>query len=259
MAMATTTADGPVPVEFEGRRPAARLAGHSRGTWRASGPGRGPSNELPRERLLAAGTDCLSDAELLALSLRTGGRGCDATSLARRLLDTFGGLRAVLDADPAMLLDQPGLGPAKVAALKASVALADRYDRAVLDAGDSVNDAATACRYLRRRLGGRRREVFACLFLDSRNRVLGFEELFFGSIDKATVHPRELISRVLAHNAAALILAHNHPSGVAEPSGADIDMTRRLAQLLNEIDVRVIDHVVVGPGRSVSFAERRLL
>lgn len=218
-----------------------------------------PRGEGPRERLLALGSDCLSDAELLALCVRTGSVGSSAVTLAHDLLDRCGGLRQLLDSEADRLLEHPGLGPAKVAALKAVLALAERYDLAGLDSEDAITDAGHASRFLCRRLGAREREVFACLFLDARHRVLGFEELFFGSIDKATVHPRELIKRVLAHNAAAVILAHNHPSGVAEPSGADIELTNRLIRILRDLDVRVVDHFVIGRGRSVSFAQRRLL
>lgn len=225
---------------------------------RAATPGF-PGGEGPRERLLAQGSDCLSDAELLALCFRTGSAGLSALALAHNLLERCGGLRNLLDTGVDQLLAHPGLGPAKVAALKAVLALAERYDLGGLSGEDAIKDAGHASRFLRQRLGAREREVFACLFLDARHRVLGFEELFFGSIDKATVHPRELVKRVLAHNAAAVILAHNHPSGVAEPSAADIELTSRLTRLLAEMDVRVVDHFVIGRGRSVSFAERQLL
>ena len=215
--------------------------------------------ERPRERLLRGGPNGLTDAELVAVCLRTGPAGVEVVKFARRLLGEFGGLRGLLEADSARLLACSGLGPAKVAALKASLALADRYDTCVLASGDVMSDTSTVGRFLDRQLAPRQREVFACLFLDARHRLLGFEELFFGSIDRANVYPRELVKRVLAHNAAAVILAHNHPSGMAEPSAADIELTRRLQGLLAELDVRLVDHFVVGRGRVVSFAERRLL
>ncbi len=219
--------------------------------WRA--------DERPREKLLARGADALTDAELLAIFLRTGSRGLTAVDVARRLLDEFGGLAPLLGADRTRFCATPGLGDAKYAQLKAVLEMSRRYLGENLRRGDALSCPADTFAYLRARLASFPFEVFACLFLDNRHRVLAYEELFRGSIDGASVHPREVVRRALQHNAAALILAHNHPSGVAEPSQADEQITRRLREALGLIDVRVLDHVVVGDGACVSFAERGLL
>ena len=213
----------------------------------------------PRGRLLALGPERLSDAELLAVVLRTGVRDCSAVNLAAQLLARFGGLAGVLDASSAHLLGVRGLGAGKVAALRAVLSLAERYQQAPLLAGRPVTDSILAERFLRQRLGGRRQEIFAAMFLNSRHQLLMFEELFAGSVDRAHVYPRELLRRALDHNAAAVVLAHNHPSGNPEPSASDVDLTKRLGRLLNEIDVRLLDHIVVGRGQTVSLAARGLV
>jgi DNA repair protein RadC len=218
-----------------------------------------PADERPRERLLERGAEALTDAELLAIFLRTGIAGRTAVDLARSLLDDFGGLAPLLGADRARFCAAPGLGAAKYAQLRAVLELSRRYLAANLRRGDALSCPADTFAYLRARLATFPYEVFACLFLDNRHRVLAYEELFRGSIDGASVHPREVVRRALHHNAAATILAHNHPSGVAEPSQADEHITRRLREALALIDVRVLDHVVVGDGACVSFAERGLL
>ncbi len=218
-----------------------------------------PEQERPREKLLARGAQALSDAELLALFLRTGVRGKSAVDLARELLAAFGGLRPLLEAGHARLCAQPGLGPAKVVLLAAALELGRRHLEEQLTRGDALTSVGATRRYLAARLRHQPQEVFAVLFLDTRHRVIAYEELFHGTIDGTTVHPREVVRRALAHNAAALIVAHNHPSGVAEPSLADEQLTLRLRDALALIDVRVLDHVVVGDGETVSFAERGLL
>jgi DNA repair protein RadC len=214
-----------------------------------------PAEERPREKLLQRGAQALSDAELLAIFLRTGVQGKTAVDLARELLAEFGGLRPLLQADRRRFCRARGLGDAKYAQLQAVLEMGRRHLAEGLSRGAAIQDPQAVQRFLSARLRDHAHEVFACLFLDTRHRVIAFEELFRGTIDGASVHPREVVRRALHHNAAALILAHNHPSGVAEPSEADRRITRRLKDALALVDVRVLDHVVVGDG-AVSFAER---
>jgi DNA repair protein RadC len=218
-----------------------------------------PDAERPREKLLQRGAAALSDAELLAIFLRTGVSGRSAVDLARDLLNHYGGLRPLLEADQTSFCANPGLGPTKYVQLQAVLELGRRYLEATLQRGDALQSVADTRRYLTARLRHEPHEVFACLFLDNRHRVITFEELFHGTIDGASVHPRQIVRRALYHNAAALILAHNHPSGIAEPSRADEQITLRLKEALALIDVRVLDHMIVGDGQVVSFAERGLL
>jgi DNA repair protein RadC len=218
-----------------------------------------PTFERPREKLLQRGAGALSDAELIAIFLRTGVRGKTAVDVARDLLDTHAGLRPFLDAGQSQVCATPGLGAAKYVLFQAALELGRRYLDQTLARGDALTNAEQTRRYLTARLRHYPHEVFACLFLDNRHRIIAFEELFHGSIAGASVYPREVVRRSLHHNAAAAIFAHNHPSGVAEPSQADIQMTRRLQDALELVDVRVLDHIVIGDGGSVSFAERGLL
>lgn len=218
-----------------------------------------PAAERPREKLLQSGAAALSDAELLAIFLRTGVRGCSAVDLARQLLADFGGLRALLAADCAGFCRHHGLGSAKYAQLQAVLEMARRHLLETLQRGDALTSADATRQFLRSRLREERREVFAALFLDSQHRVIAFEPLAIGTIDAAAVYPREVIARCLHHNAAALIFAHNHPSGVAEPSSADQLLTQRLVAALRLLDIRVLDHIVIGDAQAVSFAERGLL
>ena len=215
--------------------------------------------ERPRERLLGRGPGALADAELVAALLRTGDRTHDAVELAGVLLRRFGGVRGLFDADPERIAACPGMGPAKTAAVVASRALLDRYHAEHVTAGEVLSGSTATRRYLRYRLGRREREVFGGLFLDARNRLIANEELFFGSVDRTAVYPREVLKSSMRHNACGLILYHNHPSGVAEPSPSDIQLTGRIATLLEEVDVRLVDHVVVSADQQVSFAERGLL
>lgn len=218
-----------------------------------------PQLERPREKLMERGAHALSDAELLAIFLRTGVRGSSAVDLARDMLRQFGGLRALLGADAIQFISTRGAGPAKYVQMQAALELGRRYlECAVRREGPLTSPGATRD-YLKSRLCGYDREVFACLFLDNGHRVLTFKELFFGSIDAASVHPREVVKAALATNAAAVIFAHNHPSGVAEPSAADEHLTRRLKEALLLVEIRVLDHFVIGEGEPVSFAERGLL
>ncbi len=218
-----------------------------------------PRSERPRERLLKAGAEALSDAELLAVCLGTGDGQRDVLTFARQLLATFGGLRPLLRASPRRLACVRGLGPARIAVLKAVLALGERQAEAGIADRPLLTDTRAVRHYLQHKLSGYEREVFACLFLDTRHRLIGFEALFLGSVDRASVHPREVLKQALAHNAAAVVLAHNHPSGNPEPSPSDLRLTEELRVLLMQIDVRVIDHVVVGHGVTVSLAERGLL
>ncbi len=213
----------------------------------------------PRELLLRAGPAALTDAQLVALFLGSGDRRENVIALARRLLDECGGVRGLLSARPQVLLRKRGLGQARVATLKAALELTGRYLAQGLERGPALTDPAATRRYLQVRMDAAEREVFAALFLDSQHRVVAFEELFFGTVDGAPVYPREVIKAALAHNAAALIVAHNHPSGVAEPSAADVALTARLKAACEVVDVRLLDHVVIGRPDTVSLAERGLI
>jgi len=215
-----------------------------------------PAGERPREKLLQRGAEALSDAELLAIFLRTGSRGRTAVDLGRELLAGSGGLRGLLDTPPARLRTQPGLGDARLAQLLGALELGRRYLEAGLVREHSLTRPEDAGRFLLAKLRRYPHEVFACLFLDNKHRVVAFEELFRGTIDGAAVYPREVVRRCLEHNAAALILAHNHPSGVAEPSEADRSITRRLVEAVGLVDVRILDHLVIGDDHWVSLAER---
>ena len=218
-----------------------------------------PISERPREKVLERGAQALSDAELLALLLGSGSRGRSAVELARALLTEFGSLRELLNADRPRWLGQHGIGPARYAAMQAAVELARRYFRQGMRIGPVLDAPGAARAFLLAQLRDRPYEVFCCLYLDKRHRLVGFEELFRGTIDGAGVHPREVLRQTLLHNAAAVILAHNHPSGVLEPSQADEFITRRLRDALALVDVRVLDHIIVGDGHCFSFSEHGLL
>jgi len=215
-----------------------------------------PVAERPREKLIHRGAEALSDAELLAIFLRTGTRGRTAVDVGRELLAASGGLRSLLDTPVAVLRARPGIGDARLAQLLAALELGRRYLAEELVREHSLTRPEDAGRFLLAKLRRYPHEVFACLFLDNKHRVLAFEEMFRGTIDGAAVYPREVVRRSLEHNAAALILAHNHPSGVAEPSEADRSITRRLVEALGLVDIRVLDHLVIGDGSWVSLAER---
>ena len=205
-----------------------------------------PEQERPREKLLASGPNVLSDAELLAVFLRTGIRGKSAVDLARALLLEFGGLRQIMEADRATLCGAEGLGEARYAQLQAMLEMGRRHLLQSLQRDSVLTSPECTRHFLMRQLRACEQEVFLCLFLDSRHAVIACEEMFHGTIDGASVYPREVVKRALKHNAAALILAHNHPSGVAEPSQADVRITGRLREALALVDVRVLDHMVVG-------------
>jgi DNA repair protein RadC len=218
-----------------------------------------PADERPREKLLQKGPESLSDAELLAIFLRVGMKGKTAVDLARDLLAEFGSLRALLESDFARFSRCPGLGMAKYAQLQAVLEMARRHLKETLRRESALTSPDLTRRYLTSHLRGYGHEVFGCLFLDNQHRVIEFEELFQGTIDGASVYPREVVKKALAFNAAAVIFAHNHPSGVAEPSEADKHITARLKQALNLIDIRVLDHFIVGDGDAFSFAEHGLI
>ncbi|MDK2776680.1 MAG: DNA repair protein RadC [Pseudomonadota bacterium] len=215
-----------------------------------------PAGERPREKLLQQGAAALSDAELLAIFLRTGVKGKSAVDLARELLQDFGGLRQLLMADQQRFCLPSGLGSAKFAQLQAVLEMARRHLAEELERSDALTSPELTRRYLLAQLRDLDHEVFACLLLDNQHRVIRYKELFRGTIDGAAVYPREVVKLALAQGAAAVILAHNHPSGIAEPSQSDRAITERLVQALGLVDVRVLDHLVVGDGYAVSFAER---
>lgn len=211
-----------------------------------------PDGERPREKLHQRGSGSLSDAELLAVFIGSGRRGASAVDVGRNLLAGHGGLKGLLHAPR----KRAGLGPVAWCRLQAALELGRRYLDSELQEIPSLTDPMTSARYIKSRLAAYPYEVFACLFLDNRHRVIAFEELFRGTIDGASVHPREVVRHCLAHNAAAVILAHNHPSGVSEPSAADRAITLRLRDALALIDVRVLDHFVIGDGVPTSLAQR---
>ncbi|MFV2004907.1 MAG: DNA repair protein RadC [Gammaproteobacteria bacterium] len=217
-----------------------------------------PEDERPREKLLKKGAEALSDAELLAIFLRTGCKGVTAVDLARQLLDNFGALKPLLQASQTEFCEHRGLGNAKYAQLQAVLEMAKRHLLEQLARGDALCSPQQTRQFLTAQLANYPHEVFACLFLDNRNRVISFEKMFYGTIDGASVYPREVVKLALKKNAAAVIFAHNHPSGIAEPSHADEQITQRLKEALSLVDIRVLDHFVVGD-EVVSFAERGLL
>ncbi|BBP02127.1 RadC family protein [Sulfuriferula nivalis] len=218
-----------------------------------------PEDERPREKLLLRGAAALSDAELLAIFLRTGVPGKSAVDMARELIGEFKSLTGLFAASRQAICAVHGLGDAKFTQLQAVLEMSRRALAEEMRQVDALNSPAAVRDYLRLVLSGKAHEVFCAVFLDSQNRVLAVEELFQGTLNQASVYPREVVKRALAHNAAALILAHNHPSGVAEPSRADENLTQALKNALALVDVRVLDHFVVGEGSAISFAERGLL
>lgn len=218
-----------------------------------------PEGDRPREKLLDRGAQALSDSELLAIFLRTGVPGKSAVDLARELLIGFNGLVGLMGADERRFCEGKGLGRAKYAQLMAALELSRRYLQTRLAEADVLSSPEATRDYLKLRLYSLPYESFVCLFLDNRHRVIRIEELFRGTIDGASVHPREVVRKVIETNAAAVIFAHNHPSGVAEPSQADLRITQRLQEALALIEVRVLDHLIVGEGRGTSLAERGLM
>jgi DNA repair protein RadC len=218
-----------------------------------------PLHERPREKLLARGPHFLSDAELLAIFLGSGQRGQSAVDTGRHLLNEQNGLRNLLDLSGNELAKLKGLGPARACLLVAALELGTRHLSLRLERGEALNDPRKAGDYFARRLRPRQHEVFACLFLDNQHQLLAYEELFTGSLDGAEVHPREVLKTCLKYNAAAVIFGHNHPSGNPQPSAADRAVTARLKQALALVDVRCLDHFIIGDGPPTSMAELGLL
>ena len=222
-------------------------------------PKRWPGGDGPREKLLHLGPSALTDVELLAVLLQTGFRDCNALQLAAQLLEEFSGLGGVMRADSSRLLAFDGIGEAKCARLRSALELARRQALQALGDRDVLSSPAETRRFLQHHLGSLQREVFSCLFLDSQHRILRCEDLFLGTLDGAAVYPREVAVRALQYHAAAVIFAHNHPSGLAEPSAADRRITERLCEALSLLDIRVLDHIIVGCGKEFSFAEAGLI
>ncbi len=218
-----------------------------------------PLNERPREKLFLVGAKNLSDAELLAIFLNTGIRGKTALDIARELLVHFGSLKKLLDSPVHLLNQMPGVGKAKFALFQAGLELSRRYLISEIKTGDILNNATATQRYLANQLKNYPHEVFACLFLDNQHRLIQYEELVHGTLTEAAIYPREVMKRCLSHNAACIILAHNHPSGSPVPSKADREITQLLKHALALIDIKVIDHIVIGTDQSLSFAELGLL
>jgi DNA repair protein RadC len=218
-----------------------------------------PADERPRERLLEKGAAALSDAELLAILLRTGTSGRSAVDVARQVLDDFRSLRKLIAADRKRFCSVPGLGLARYAELQAAIEISRRQLAESLKAGPLLASPRATRDFLTAKLRDLEHEVFCCLYLDKRHRLVHFEEMFRGTIDGASVHPREVVKHALQRNAAAVIVAHNHPSGVAEPSQADELITQRIKEALALVDIRLLDHIIVGDGVSVSLAERGVI
>jgi len=218
-----------------------------------------PANEQPHEKLIHRGSSVLSDAELLAILLGQGTKQQSAVSLARCLINHFGGLRAICDASHKNICQQHGLGAASYSKIQATLELGRRYLFETISKGDAFENPSITRRFLSAKLRHHGHEVFGVLFLDNAHRVIAFEELFHGTINGASVYPRVVLQRALAHNAAAVIFAHNHPSGIAEPSLADRQITDTLTSVLSMVDIRVLDHFVIGEAEAVSFAERGFL
>ncbi len=218
-----------------------------------------PEAERPREKLLQRGADALTDAELLAIFLRTGTNGVTAIDLAYHLLDDFSSLRNLFNANLEDFSQTRGVGPAKYVQLQAVLEMSRRYLSETLEKQDIITSPEETRLYLKAQLRDKPYEVFAGLFLDNRHQIIKYEELFRGTIDGASVYPREVVKRALEHNAAALIIAHNHPSGVAEPSSADERITIRLKEALGLVDIRLLDHFIIGDEEIVSLAERGVL
>ncbi len=214
-----------------------------------------PIQERPREKLLLQGADSLSDAELLAIFLRTGVKGCNVVELSRRLLLSFGSLAAIFAADQQSFCQHHGLGTAKYVQLQACLVMSKRFLAEQIKQGNALTSSQATKHYLQTELRAETREVFAVLFLNNQHQVLHFERLFYGTIDAAAVYPRIIVEQVLKHQAAAVILSHNHPSGVCEASLADKQITTRITQALQLIEVRVLDHLIIAGHQCYSFAE----
>lgn len=213
-----------------------------------------PKEDRPREKLLQKGEQALTDAELIAIFLNSGTRGKTALDIAKQLLTEYGSLKKLLRATPNELLQKPGVGSAKYAMIKAALELGRRYLQTPVQIGATLNSSSKTQLFLADRLREHVNEVFACLFLDNHFRLISFEELFFGTINQTSIYPREIVRRGLAHNAAKIILAHNHPSGQPTPSRADKEVTDLIKQALALVDMEVVDHIIIGNPGFYSFA-----
>ncbi|MBF0264081.1 MAG: DNA repair protein RadC [Gammaproteobacteria bacterium] len=218
-----------------------------------------PENERPREKLIKFGANHLSDIELLAIFLRTGIKGLTAIDLARNLLQHFGGLRQLLKADAKTFCEVKGLGLAKYSQLQACLELSSRFFEQTLQQTTVFNSVDITKRYLANKIRDKEHEVFTCLYLNNQHFLIHAEELFRGTIDSASVHPREIVKNALSYNAAALIIAHNHPSGIAEPSQSDKIITEKIKSALELVDIRLLDHFIVGNSQITSLAEQGFL
>lgn len=214
-----------------------------------------PATERPREKLLTQGASSLTDAELLAIFLRTGVIGKSAVDLARQLLSEFGTLRALLEADLDSFSSHLGLGTAKYVQLQAVIEMSKRHLVAKLQKGTALQNSQLVKDFLITQLRSEPHEVFGCIFLDSKHRVINYENLFYGTINQSTVYPRQVLKRCLYFNTAAVIFAHNHPSGNNEPSESDKMLTKQLVEALSYIDVKVLDHLIIGDDEPFSMAE----
>ncbi len=215
--------------------------------------------ERPREKLLHQGVGALSDAELLAIFLRTGVPGKSAVDISRELIKRFGDLRGVLNANQSQICRTQGLGPVKFSYMQAALELGRRFLGQKIQRQDVMTNPESVNDFLSFHLRDRGQEIFAVLFLDNRHQVIKYKEMFQGTLGSASVHPREIIKQVLHYNAAAIIIAHNHPSGVAEPSQSDADITVKIQKALQLIDVRLLDHIIVGDGEFVSLSNRGII
>lgn len=215
-----------------------------------------PHDSRPREKALNKGVHTLSDAELLAIFLRTGIKGVNVIQLADSLIGKFGSLRALFSASLEEFCQHKGLGVAKYVQLQAVLEMSHRYLSETIKRGDAFTSSEQTQQYLTYKLRHRTREAFYVLYLDTQYRLITEEVMFEGTIDSASIYPREIVKHALVHNAKALILAHNHPSGIAEPSESDKRVTQRIADAVNLVDIRLLDHFVVGDGEVVSFAQR---
>ena len=209
----------------------------------------------PREKLLAKGVKSLSDAELLAIFINSGTKGKTAIDLAYALLNRFGGIRNIFDADEKQICNSPGIGKAKYALLQASLEISRRYLEEQLINTNIIDNAQLASLYLTSKLRGYKREIFACLFLNNQNRVIHYEELFYGTINNTTVYPREIVKIALQYNASSVIFAHNHPSGTSAPSPQDKHLTNALTKILHQLDIKVLDHIIIGNNSCVSLTK----
>ena len=209
----------------------------------------------PREKLLTKGVKSLSDAELLAIFINSGTKGKTAIDLAYALLNRFGGIRNIFDADEKQICNSPGIGKAKYALLQASLEISRRYLEEQLINTNIIDNAQLASLYLTSKLRGYKREIFACLFLNNQNRVIHYEELFYGTINNTTVYPREIVKIALQYNASSVIFAHNHPSGTSAPSPQDKHLTNALTKILHQLDIKVLDHIIIGNNSCVSLTK----